>query len=83
MKEHLEPLFHTSRIPKNYGIAMVWLHSVRCDASPLPINWHIASKRGFRTVQPTVPYQFSGLLDPESELAHPRGFEPLASAFGG
>jgi len=39
-------------------------------------------KGGFRTVQPTVPFQFLGLLDPESEMAHPRGFEPLASAFG-
>ncbi len=38
---------------------------------------------GFRTPQVSVPFRFFGDFLEKNELAHPRGFEPLASAFGG
>ena len=40
-------------------------------------------QNGFRTVQPSVPFTFLGLNGPEGKMAHPTGFEPVTSAFGG
>ena len=40
-------------------------------------------KNGFRTPQVSEPFVFLGLCTGKCEMAHPRGFEPLASAFGG
>ena len=47
---------------------------------------HLAYKRneGFRTPKTTLPFKaLATLQGGECEMAHPRGFEPLASAFGG
>ena len=38
---------------------------------------------GFRTPQATVIFEFFGNFSAKCEMAHLRGFEPLASAFGG
>ena len=46
--------------------------------------------KGVRTATPSLPFQVikslkgdsEGLHDPENNMAHPRGFEPLTSAFG-
>ena len=49
-------------------------------AAPLPY----ARNRGFRTAKTTSPFKALAALESgENEMAHPRGFEPLASAFGG
>ena len=41
-------------------------------------------KDGVRTVKTTLPFNILGGLNmPKCEMAHPKGFEPLASAFGG
>ena len=39
---------------------------------------------GLRTPETSMPFKvLGGFWDGEREMAHPRGFEPLASAFGG
>jgi site-specific DNA recombinase len=41
-------------------------------------------KEGFRTAALSMPFNIlAGFLSRDGEMAHPRGFEPLASAFGG
>ncbi len=42
-----------------------------------------SKKNGFRTPQPSVIFRFLDNLVEKCEMVHPRGFEPLASAFGG
>ena len=43
-----------------------------------------ARNEGFRTPNLTLPFKVLGALKGgENEMAHPRGFEPLTSAFGG
>jgi len=38
---------------------------------------------GIRTPKTSIPFKTLGVfLDGQNEMAHPRGFEPLASAFG-
>lgn len=40
-------------------------------------------KNGVRTPQVSKPFAFFGFNDKKSEMAHPTGFEPVTSAFGG
>ncbi len=40
-------------------------------------------EQGFRTPQVTEPFRVLGNMTQNCEMAHLRGFEPLASAFGG
>ena len=47
-------------------------------------NLEYTRESGFRTPLTSSPFRlFQGLKDCLEEMAHPRGFEPLASAFGG
>ncbi len=49
-------------------------------AAPIPY----ARNRGFRTAKTTIPFKVLGDIEGERcKVADPRGFEPLASAFGG
>ncbi len=43
-----------------------------------------ARNEGFRTAELSLPFKVLGrITGAESEMAHPKGFEPLAFAFGG
>ena len=49
-----------------------------------PAGLHYDRKKGLRTPETSLPFRvLESIRTGKCEMAHPRGFEPLASAFGG
>ncbi len=52
-------------------------------SDPNAVGLAYRKNEGFRTPQLSVLFRFFGVSGQKSEMAHPTGFEPVTSAFGG